>query len=313
MGKVLVFGDMMVDSYRVVQPVKVSQEAPVLVNHHVKQHDIPGGAANAARQMQAILGVTPDLLGIVGGRLYTPVRSNKQRLICDHAGMRLISLLSKAKIEKALFPQDDWATIEKCRVIDTSGQQLMRIDTEPSVTPNEKTRKSILDWLALNSKNYDTLFISDYGKGTCFEESIKCGIEWFRDKFVIVNGKPENAAYYRGAHVVVMNQKEAEQSIGSSKVDLEELAYCLYMKVGAPTVVTAGAKGMAWYHPENGKCITVPACPPSAPIVDITGAGDILCAAIAAWGSCEYMTGEQVLTRAAETVSQAICDRRVKI
>ncbi|MFA5037140.1 MAG: PfkB family carbohydrate kinase [Candidatus Izemoplasmatales bacterium] len=308
-NRILVFGDMMVDSYQVVTPQKVSQEAPVLVNQHINKHSIPGGAANAAIQMQTLFEVTPDVLGIVGGRLYTPVRSNKQRIVCDYAGMTLLSLLSKAKINKVLFPQDDWATIEKCRVIDTSGQQLMRIDTEPQVGPSEIVRKQILDWLADHSKDYDTVLISDYGKGTCFPQALRVGIEWFRGSFVVINGKPENAPYYKGADVVVMNLDEAQRTVGKPMSFTDDLAFTLNAKVGAPVIVTAGPHGMIWCQGGN-TTVHIPAAPTPSQIVDITGAGDILCAAIASKGK---PVSEGVLHWAAEKVSKAICNRRVRL
>jgi rfaE bifunctional protein kinase chain/domain len=308
MSKVLVFGDCMLDSYQVVTPQKVSQEAPVLVNQYIEQHDTLGGAANAAKQMQDLFSVTPDLLGVVSGKVYTTTRGNKRK-VSDYAGMRLLNLLSKTKITNFLFPQSDWATIEKCRVIDTSGQQLMRIDTEPKVGTSEAVKKQILDWLAENAQNYDTVLISDYGKGTCFPQSLRVGIEWFKNSFVVVNGKPENAPFYKGANLVVMNRKEAEQAVGKPMGFTNDLAFTLAATVGAPVVVTAGAQGMIWYE-QGSTAIHIPAASTTAPIVDITGAGDILCAAIAAKGG---PVSEGILLWAAEVVAKSICNRRVKL
>src|SRR5690625_5319442 len=63
--KVLIIGDVMLDRYWFGQVERISPEAPVPVVHVVRAEDRLGGAANVARNVDA-LGAQATLIGLVG-------------------------------------------------------------------------------------------------------------------------------------------------------------------------------------------------------------------------------------------------------
>ena len=63
--RILVVGDMMLDRYIYGSVSRISPEAPVPVVRVTEEKNMPGGAANVARNLQA-LGACAALCGVVG-------------------------------------------------------------------------------------------------------------------------------------------------------------------------------------------------------------------------------------------------------
>ena len=63
--RILVVGDLMLDRYVYGRVNRISPEAPVPVVRVIKEKNMPGGAANVARNVQA-LGGQAMLCGVVG-------------------------------------------------------------------------------------------------------------------------------------------------------------------------------------------------------------------------------------------------------
>ena len=145
-NKVLVVGDVMLDRYWFGEVNRISPEAPVPIAKINKIEDRPGGAANVARNI-ASLGGDVTLLSVVG---------------TDEPAIILKKLLNDESVE-TIFKQDSTiSTIVKLRVL-AKHQQLIRIDFEEK--PSHEILSEILNQYEYLIPNYDTIILSDYGKG----------------------------------------------------------------------------------------------------------------------------------------------------
>jgi bifunctional ADP-heptose synthase (sugar kinase/adenylyltransferase) len=216
----------------------------------------------------------------------------------------------------------DWCTIEKRRFVDELGRHLLRLDTEIEnpVVP-EAVQSSLDAILHVASQECDTLVVSDYGKGTCIPALTRLAIQEFRDRghYTIVNGKPSQFLNYRGADLLVYNLAEAQAAWykfgdGGDPYEPSDLAGALYNIINkhggfTEVLITCGDKGMVLWT--VGGCQIAEAV--SVSVADITGAGDVTVATIAAFGRCDLDVMHEAAANAAEVVSQhgtSICARK---
>lgn len=289
---IIIYGDVMEDRYTTVTPTKISQEAPVMVvtkDPRNVTRVYPGGAGNAAAWVRMLtkppttsLEPPPEapkvkLVGITGPT--NPIYADQPTIVIDPA----------------------FGTITKTRLIDSSGAQILRIDEEPPPTRMSDSTKTFLTH-HLN-QHMHTLLISDYGKGTIFEQAAQIAIS--NAEFSVVNGKPQNIDCYKNATVLVMNTAEAQALTHSTKDHYEIIKHTPTVRY---IVITDGPHAINVYEPDGFRWHLHPPEPTSL-IVDITGAGDILCAAITACGHFD----RSVLEYAAATVSEHIIRHRTVI
>ena len=111
---VLVIGDVMLDKFVSGSVDRMSPEAPIPVLSLTKEHVMPGGAANVARNL-AGLGGRISLIGCIGD---------------DAAGKSLMKALSFVP-QLGFFPivTSDRPTTQKTRFL-ASGKQILRVDDE---------------------------------------------------------------------------------------------------------------------------------------------------------------------------------------
>jgi len=145
----------------------------------------------------------------------------------------------------------------KTRVI-CDGKYVCRIDGD-EINKNK-------DWFSCkNTDAYDYVVVSDYLKGAITKKLARnlCS----GSAKVIVDTKPEHAKWFKGAHLLKVNQKEADEIFNKMK-----------MKDFDRVVITKGAEGLDFFDGEyewgdcsasNGTC------------VDVTGAGDTVLATLA--------------------------------
>ena len=163
--RILVTGDVMLDKYYYGEVTRISPEAPVPINHIMRQKETLGGAANVAHNL-ALLGCDTLLAGFVGEDYHC--RSLKEKLVengIDHAG---------------LVPTNR-PTTTKMRIIG-GHQQMMRLDFE-STEPLEKIYidKFLAFVRCKLAESIDAIIVSDYAKGTCSEVTTTAIIEAAHD------------------------------------------------------------------------------------------------------------------------------------
>jgi len=252
MKRVLVIGDVMLDKYIETTPVRISDEAPVMIVKETEVSYILGGAGNTAANLKA-MGFDVTLQGIVGS---------------DEAGYIVKKLLAKKDIVDVVIEAVDFKTTVKKRIL-CKGRQVIRVDSEYLTLPINP----LLD------DPVDVIVISDYAKGTIGDDTIKILKENY-DVPIIVNGKPKNIRYYMGADIVVLNKKEADEVLvylrstynpEPSYIDIAGYFNILYV------VITKGEEGIEVY---DSKDLRYKVLANKVEVKDITGAGDTVTAAL---------------------------------
>ncbi|HKQ31151.1 MAG TPA: D-glycero-beta-D-manno-heptose-7-phosphate kinase [Burkholderiales bacterium] len=264
-AKVLVVGDAMLDRYWYGDVERISPEAPVPVAAIREAREVPGGAANVARNVRA-LGAQGDLLSITGD---------------DRDADVLERLLREAGIGCYLCRDKLLNTTVKLRVVSRHlHQQLLRIDFESPVSKD--SRVILLETFLQQLPTHRAVIVSDYGKGglghirEMIEAASKKGLP------VVVDPKGKDYSGYRGATLITPNRKEFEMVAGHfhDNADLEQKATALAKSLELEAVlVTRGDEGMSLIRPGQ-KALHVKAR--AREVYDVTGAGDTVIAAIGA-------------------------------
>src|SRR5436190_6985965 len=128
---------------------RISPEAPVPVVEFERESFMPGGAANAARNLTA-LRVKTELFGTVGH---------------DHAARQLKELLKEQHIGcTGLIPHAARATSLKTRIV-AHKQQVVRIDRETRDGLDDRLMGRLLEVFKAQLIKPDAVIVCDYGKG----------------------------------------------------------------------------------------------------------------------------------------------------
>jgi rfaE bifunctional protein kinase chain/domain len=261
-ARVLVVGDAMLDRYWYGEVDRISAEAPVpIVKIDPKQEkELPGGAANVARNAAA-LGARVTLLSVVGA---------------DEPGNRLESLLRRERVHPQLHRDRGIKTTVKLRVI-ARHQQLLRVDFE--TPPSHEVLASKLRDFEGALGAADVVILSDYGKGGLAHIARMIGMARRAGKTVLVDPKGEDYSRYRGATLVTPNRSEFRQVAGAWKneSELTQRAQQLRRKLEAKALlITRSEEGMTLY--EDGARFHVGA--QAREVFDVSGAGDTVIATL---------------------------------
>jgi D-beta-D-heptose 7-phosphate kinase/D-beta-D-heptose 1-phosphate adenosyltransferase len=263
---ILVAGDLMLDRYWWGTVSRISPEAPVPVVHIAERSEVPGGAANVARNVLG-LGATPILLGAVGD---------------DEDGRSLRDSLSSGIGTSNIVSIAGWQTIVKTRIV-AHGQHVVRVDQE-SVTPlPEAEEKTLLERIDLLVGSSDAVLISDYAKGFLSDTILRALIDTAAKlgKPVIVDPKGLDFTKYKGASVITPNKREAADACGidpSAPNSVEVAGEQIIKNISIPNVlITRSEEGMSLFAKgkmqENFPAETVET-------YDVTGAGDTVLACL---------------------------------
>jgi rfaE bifunctional protein kinase chain/domain len=263
--KVLVIGDLMLDTYTTGKVRRISPEAPVSVLHVQKEESRPGGAGNVVLNLIS-LGAQVFAIGRVGQ---------------DRAGTELIESLNAEGVDTgAIFIQDQFQTPVKNRLIADS-QQVLRVDTE-TVTPiPEGLEQAVVKALPAILDQVQIVAISDYGKGFLSRSLLMTVIEMSKAKNipVIVDPKGEDFSRYEGATVIKPNLSEAYAAAKlPADAPLERVAQTILSTCKVDMLlITRSEAGMSLFH-KNGESFHFPVR--LKEVKDVTGAGDTVLATI---------------------------------
>lgn len=261
MAHVVVAGDVMLDRYLFGFTDRISPEAPVPVVHVQETDDRAGGAANVAVNL-ASLGVTTQLVGVVGK---------------DDAADLLQAILKNRGIQCNFHRVDDRPTITKTRV-QSRGQQLIRLDRENTAAmPGD----AVVSVLRKSIKGAGAVVLSDYGKGAL--SSVTTMIDVCRDAKipVLVDPKGTDFSKYRGATLITPNQAEFEVVAGtcSSDDELVQRARTMLDDLDLNALlVTRSEKGMLLLESDMAPVFL---STQAREVYDVTGAGDTVIAMLA--------------------------------
>jgi D-beta-D-heptose 7-phosphate kinase/D-beta-D-heptose 1-phosphate adenosyltransferase len=277
--KVSIIGDLMLDEYTWGSVDRISPEAPVVVVKVTEDSHRAGGAGNVAANV-AELGGVARIVGFVGN---------------DQAGEKLTSKLESRGVDTSLLVRSDQRpTITKTRVI-AHGQQVVRVDREEGKAFDSTFNDQLVANLRSVWEDSDVIVVSDYGKGVwnkqlfeAFQELSK-NSKSGKDIKTVIDPKPKQIGFYKGAWIMTPNRKEAEEISGMVIEDREsaiEAGRKIIEDIEVEKVlVTLGAKGMVLVDREQGCLGAIDTV--AQKVFDVSGAGDTVCATLALGIACE--------------------------
>ncbi|MCG8341143.1 MAG: bifunctional ADP-heptose synthase, partial [Cytophagales bacterium] len=260
--KVLIIGDVMLDTYIWGKVERISPEAPVPVVQVVKRENRLGGAANVALNVQA-LGAMPILCSVIGA---------------DTRAEHFCQLMYDTKIAATgIVKHPERSTIVKERVI-AGSQHILRIDTESTHPLHSEQEESFLTLIKKYLPQVDVVIFQDYDKGCLtprvikevIHDACKAGIP------TVVDPKKQNFFSYENATLFKPNLKELKEGLNISlaTTDKEALACTVRnlrerLKV-AMALVTLSEQGV--YIDSAHESHAIPA--QIRDVADVSGAGD---------------------------------------
>lgn len=268
--KVLIVGDVMLDSYIWGSVDRISPEAPVPVVSVKKRDYRLGGAGNVAVNVQAI-GATPVICSLIGN---------------DDAAVKLRSCLKRLTIsEEGLVVSETRPTTEKTRVI-AGHQHVVRVDEETDREPSAEEEDAIIARVRELISITDVVIFQDYDKGSISARIIQSVVEMAKAKGVptVVDPKKRNFLAYNGVTLFKPNLKELREGLkleadASRAGSVEAAVEQLKKKLGADGVMATLSEHGVYIDYQNTKS-RMPAH--HRKIADVSGAGDTVVAIAAA-------------------------------
>lgn len=266
--KVLVIGDLMLDSYFIGSVDRISPEAPVPVVNLSHREFRLGGAGNVALNIKALGGI-PYLCSVIGN---------------DSSGIKLLKLLADEGISnEGIMTCDEKPTTQKTRVIGNH-VQMLRIDEENSSYLSERYNSELLSLIANLIDKYtpEVIIFEDYDKGTISAELIEKVISIAESKNIPVSVDPKkrNFLNYSGVSLFKPNLKELKEGLGvevnlTDKNSIREAIALLRKKMPHRiSMLTLSEKGM-YICNDTEECFVDAHI---RNISDVSGAGDTVVA-----------------------------------
>lgn len=273
-----VIGDFMLDQLIYGDAERLSADAPVPILLVREQLHRPGGAANVCLDL-AEIGGSVTALGVAGADSTADIlvrelrdrRINTSGIITDPSRPTTVkqNLIGRAQ---ARHPQ-----------------KMFRVDYESRTPLSAQTVSQLLNQLSRILPGVDVVCIEDYAKGVCTPELCQGVIAAARKagKPVMVDpAKLPDYSKYRGATVITPNRTEAEIASGLStcgEATLERnatVARKLLEELDLEAVVLTLDRHGALLLERGGQPVPVPTL--AREVYDVTGAGDMFLAALAA-------------------------------
>ena len=266
--RVLIVGDVMLDSYIWGKVSRISPEAPVPVVMHSHTENRLGGAANVALNILS-LGAVPVMCSVIGA---------------DENGQAFRNLIRQLKMpEEGLIETPSRVTTNKTRIF-AGHQQLLRVDRETDKYIQKELEDALWEKIQslVNEDNIAAIIFQDYDKGvitpTLIEKIITLGSQ--KGLPTLVDPKKRNFGCYKNATLFKPNFKELTEGLN---VELErhdfdgvnKAAVQLMEKAGFGMVmITLSEQGML--ISKGGEYRVVPT--QARDVADVSGAGDTVIA-----------------------------------
>jgi rfaE bifunctional protein kinase chain/domain len=260
--RVLIIGDVMLDSYIWGSVDRISPEAPVPVVS-VKRKDFRlGGAANVALNI-ASMGAKPILVSLIGN---------------DDDGKKLIQRLNENQMGKdGIVVSSARPTTVKTRVI-ASHQHVVRVDEESDREVNETEEKWLIEKIEKLLPQSDVVIFEDYDKGVINSSIISKTVQLAQANKIptIVDPKKRNFLFYKGVSLFKPNLKELREGLkvevnAANQEQVENAVAILKEKLNASGVMVTLSEHGVYIDYQNQK-VKLSAHPRE--IADVSGAGD---------------------------------------
>lgn len=266
--KILVIGDVMLDTYFTGEVKRISPEAPVPVFRKNGEKSVLGGAANVAANLAAA-GQTVSVMAIVGR---------------DRNGERLKDIFQQQGVNTDFIFSLDRSTTEKTRFLGGNNQQMLRLDVEDTAPLSDEECGIMLDKLKSRIGEFDLILLSDYLKGLMTYEFTQGVLKLAKIRGIpaVIDVKDPKVEKYQGAYLLKPNLKELcdltgmpaekDREIIEASQELRRTCECSYV------LTTCGAGGMVLVGDEEPYFIESA----GQEVFDVTGAGDTAIAYLAA-------------------------------
>lgn len=276
---VLVVGDFMLDELVYGYAERLSADAPVPVLQVQRQESTPGGAANVCADLVA-LGGRVLACGVVGD---------------DEAGKTLAAAMAVQGIDAGGMVTDRGRpTTVKRNLIGLAQarhpQKMFRVDFESREPITGATLEALIARIDAALPRVDVVCIEDYGKGVCTDHVCQEVIRRARAAGLAVLVDPCGAAdfvRYRGATAITPNRSEAEKATGLRTHEGGDLAHNSELARGLlarleleAVVLTLDRHGALLLERASDEPTMVPTV--AREVYDVTGAGDMMLAGLAA-------------------------------
>ena len=286
---IVVVGDLMLDEIISGDAERLSPDSPVPVLEVKSTSSHAGGAGNVARCLRA-LGAQVHCLGVIGE---------------DEEGTRLLELLENEQISTAnILRCPDRVTTVKRSLVGLAQhrhpQKMFRLDRETKANLEQNHANTLIQSLGELLPKTDVVCIEDYGKGVISEKTCKIIIEHCREAGVEVLVDPagiDDYSKYKGATAITPNRSEAEKAtgirldVGDMLQGAASLAAKLCESLNMHAAILTLDKHGALLQERDKEPEHFPTRARS--VYDVTGAGDMVLAAIAMgrgggldWGQC---------------------------
>ncbi|HKC49560.1 MAG TPA: D-glycero-beta-D-manno-heptose 1-phosphate adenylyltransferase [Myxococcota bacterium] len=265
--RVLVIGDSALDAYVAGEVERISPEAPVPVLAVEREDYLLGGAANVAKCLVA-LGARTTLCTVVGddadGELF---RNEAEGIGIPRAGI----LVDRSR-----------RTTRKTRIV-ARQQQVIRLDRETIGPLSPALEKRLCAAVARAVKRADAVVLSDYSKGVLSAAVCRAVFAAAGARPVLVDPKNLPWKAFGGATILKPNLRAAEAFAHATIEDeasAKRVAARIAEELGvAHVLLTRGAEGMVLAS--RGSNATLGIAARAKELVDETGAGDVVAAAVA--------------------------------
>ncbi len=262
--KIIIIGDIMLDSYVWGKVERISPESPVPIVSVSKKEVRLGGAANVAMNIAA-LGATPILCSVVGN---------------DDAADTLHKLLLQFKMTaQGILKSKDRKTTVKTRIMSGSHHHV-RVDEEITSPISENGTKLVIEKISnlITQEKVNAIIFEDYDKGVISSSLIEQVVAIANKNSipVIVDPKKRNFSDYKGITLFKPNLKELREG---TKNDFENITL---EKLNETTTVLKeqqNIKGILLTLSEKGLYLNYNSVNKIFPahirnISDVSGAGD---------------------------------------
>lgn len=276
--RVMIVGDVMIDSYMWGKVTRISPEAPVPVVAVTKREKRLGGAANVALNIEA-MGATPIICSVLGD---------------DDNGKDFQQIMYEANMDRrGIVNSDNRMTTVKSRVIGNN-MHIVRVDEECTHPLSEIEENLLIDRInrTVKSLPIDAIIFQDYDKGCITPRIINEVSDLARRKKILttVDPKHRNFSSFKNIGVFKPNLKELREGLNieiddSSEENLMQsllsASTLLHERQNIDIVLTTlSSRGMyaCDFRQNQPQTLLVPSCAHS--VSDVSGAGDTVISVI---------------------------------